>query len=598
MSQPTTQPGNQYQYTPLPTDNHIRYLVLEPGQATDPLKCHLRTSALASMPPFEAISYVWGAPEKPFLIYCGDRQINITKNLHEALVQARHRTAPKNVWADAICINQADLTERGKQVALMGELYSSADRVLLCLGKDPDYLEEAESVASLLRDTDSLVFTKLREIAIDWDTFPETEANNPLLADERWAAFRALLEQPWFERGWVVQEVWLGADVRVLWGESEFDWLSLVRAYSWMSARASEISSRHALTLLAIHLKQYAIRHPSEAMPTRIEPPIRYFPYIMDDARGLQLSDARDRIYAFLSLAEPGKVPTTLKPDYTKGHLEVFYDFAAEYIVAQQDLGLLILVDHDESTLSEGYPSWVPRWDTRVTLENIPHLYRPLPGRVLAEVDGRALKVSGTIVGTVKFVSADIHWVMSGMSDIARILSSLMETGIPVPYKDVPPIVAFVSILLAGPAPGAKRTSTSQGASISHRAAYILRLLEANIPGTAVPDNRFEKEAAGGDPAVFHSWVRAWGHTRRVIQTEQGYFGLAPGVVKEGDVICAISGATSLFCLRAMGDGTYKLVGPTHIAGEQSTADGGPIRLGAEKTPPWEQERREEFKIR
>lgn len=585
-----SQPGSKYEYTPLLTDKHIRYLVLEPGQSTSPLKCHLRTSLLAATPPFEALSYVWGAPETPFLISCDDMQLSITRNLHEALVQVRDLSAPKNIWADAICINQADLTERGKQVALMGELYASAQRVLVCLGADPDYFEEAELVASLLGDTDKMILTKLQDVAVGWDTFPETDPDNTLLADERWASFRALLERPWFERGWVVQEVWLGADVSVLWGESKFDWLSVVRAYAWVAARASEVSARHALTLLAIHLKQYAIRYPSEAMSTRMEEPSRHFPLMMDDARGLKLSDARDRIYAFLSLSEPGKVPKTLRPDYTKGHMEVFHDFAAEYIVAQKDLGLLNFVDHDESTLADGHPSWVPRWDVRITLENILDFNKPLPGIVLAEVAGRALKVSGTMVATVKFVSADIHWIMSGISDIVRILSDLLKTGIPVPYKDVLPILAFVATLLPR-APGPTRTSRS------HRAAYILRLLEANVPGAAVSDDRFVKQAAEGDFTVFHSWVRAWGHTRRVIQTDQGYFGLAPGVVKEGDVVCAISGATSLSCLRAMGDDTYKFVGPTYITGEESTADGAPIRFGSEQELPWKEWRLEEMKI-
>lgn len=589
MSQPAQ---NEYKYAPLPTYKHIRYLVLEPGQGASPLKCQLRIAPLAAAPPFEAISYVWGAPETPFPISCDDQRMRITKNLHEALLQVRHPTAPRNLWADAICINQADLAERGAQVALMAKLYATAKRVLVCLGTNPDYLEEAESVEGLLRDTDEMIAAKLDGLTIDWDTFPETEADNPLLTDERWGAVRALLDQPWFERGWVVQEVWMGSDVRVLWGKAEFDWLSVVRAYAWMRARASEVYARHAMTLLAIHLEQYAIRHPSEAMPITTQKPEQYFPNMMDHARGLKLSDPRDRIYAFMSLAGPGQTPTTLKPDYTKDHLEVYYEFAAEYIATQQDLGLFLVVDHDETTLSDRYPSWVPRWDVRVTLENVRHLPRPLPGNFLASVHGRALKVRGTIIGTVRFVSSDIHWVRSGISDVARILSGLAETGIAIPYEEVPPVLAFVTTLVTGLQPRDGRMWKA------HRAAYILRILEANIPGMAAPDDRFEREADGGDGGIFHSWVRAWGHTRRLIQTEQGYFGLAPGVVQTDDVICAIAGATALVCLRRAGDGTYKFVGPIYVTGERRMADGDPVCLGAEDTPFWGEWSQEEIEIR
>jgi len=40
------------------------------------------------------------------------------------------------LWADAICIDQQNIEERGTQVQLMGMIYWKADRVLVWLGQN------------------------------------------------------------------------------------------------------------------------------------------------------------------------------------------------------------------------------------------------------------------------------------------------------------------------------------------------------------------------------------------------------------------------------------------------------------------------------
>ncbi len=40
------------------------------------------------------------------------------------------------VWIDAICIDQANIDERSKQVLRMGRIFQQADRVLVWLGDD------------------------------------------------------------------------------------------------------------------------------------------------------------------------------------------------------------------------------------------------------------------------------------------------------------------------------------------------------------------------------------------------------------------------------------------------------------------------------
>lgn len=58
----------------------------------------------------------------------------IGHNLHLSLQHLRSPTHPLVIWADAICINQADTKERNQQVSLMSFIYTRAASVLAWLG--------------------------------------------------------------------------------------------------------------------------------------------------------------------------------------------------------------------------------------------------------------------------------------------------------------------------------------------------------------------------------------------------------------------------------------------------------------------------------
>ncbi|KAI9155431.1 Heterokaryon incompatibility protein [Paramyrothecium foliicola] len=127
-------------YQPLSTDDEsIRLLEILPALVfSTPVQGRLFTASLQSnpAPTFEALSYVWGAPELSATIDLGAVKCGVTKGLDIALRRIRKRRHSRVVWVDQICINQNDLEERGRQVLLMGKLYSRADRVLAWLGDD------------------------------------------------------------------------------------------------------------------------------------------------------------------------------------------------------------------------------------------------------------------------------------------------------------------------------------------------------------------------------------------------------------------------------------------------------------------------------
>jgi len=52
---------------------------------------------------YDALSYVWGNQSDPIAIHCGEGVIEVTKNLHIALLHLRDKINPQVLWIDAIC---------------------------------------------------------------------------------------------------------------------------------------------------------------------------------------------------------------------------------------------------------------------------------------------------------------------------------------------------------------------------------------------------------------------------------------------------------------------------------------------------------------
>lgn len=62
---------------------------------------------------YEALSYSWGAEGSVENITVNDRSLDVTKNLADALFFLRDESSTRTLWIDALCINQADLVEKG-----------------------------------------------------------------------------------------------------------------------------------------------------------------------------------------------------------------------------------------------------------------------------------------------------------------------------------------------------------------------------------------------------------------------------------------------------------------------------------------------------
>ncbi|KAI9728295.1 MAG: hypothetical protein M1834_007699 [Cirrosporium novae-zelandiae] len=144
----------------------IRIIQLDPALlSSSKLRIQLTEKTLSVTNPlrYEAVSYVWGSSsqqrrlDRP--IICYEKTLLVTRNCEEALLRLRRRTKPRFLWIDAICIDQSSVRERGQQVELMGDVFRSAERVVIWIGESTkettrafEYLEAVAHDRKLLED--------------------------------------------------------------------------------------------------------------------------------------------------------------------------------------------------------------------------------------------------------------------------------------------------------------------------------------------------------------------------------------------------------------------------------------------------------------
>jgi hypothetical protein len=430
-----------YPYEQLPQGDVFRYLILQPGAEEDPLICNLRTADIAATA-YEAVSYVWGTSNRDYEIECDGHLVMITPSLSKVLRRVRQPAKPVALWADSICINQDDNNDKGHQVGLMGNIYRSAQRVQIYIGSEDD--NHGSAVCSLLDDVDDMIQDACKRIDMSWDSFPELEENDPLLDDPRWGSLRVLLSQNWFDRGWVVQEAALALHGELIWGCSRLDWEILMRVYLWLSTRGGAIHSDKDFREVQInaHLDVYIETHRDFARLFYSEEDLGS-PSILRTlkcAKELDLSNPRDRIYAFMELPQFAGAQIKIRADYAAPYLEAYKRFAIEYTRATRSTEILDYVSHDAKSLGDDVPSWVPRWDiiTWSLSQNL-STSAGLLSRALStpepyiEEEG-SLRVRGVIMDTVQYVSELFNWDTTTPETVKTIWESMNALQIPSPY--------------------------------------------------------------------------------------------------------------------------------------------------------------------
>lgn len=278
-----------YEYHPLSlTHPQIRLVSLNHALSVDGfVDCNLHVFDLDSAPHYISLSYLWGPPELTQTILVDGKRHQVRQNLFDFLRCFRNdRSNVQYLWIDQLCIAQSLEDERNQQVCLMSRIYRHCLYVIVWLG---------DQTAA----------------------WPAEFALTPT-----YSCALAAFSNPYFDRLWVIQEILLAPQVRVLCGECKY--LALERA--WLSldelldfVRRGEDNGGIQLDsvfLRTIFGDPFLQRDPKERGPMRLSDCIKRF-------SKYKCSEPRDKVYGLLGLVHEDQRPVI---DYKKTLEEIVAD--------------------------------------------------------------------------------------------------------------------------------------------------------------------------------------------------------------------------------------------------------------------------------
>lgn len=140
--QPCDNPNFRYKERLNSSLGEVRVATVAPGTGDDPVQCQLSVRNLTRDGLHETLSYVWGGGPASHTIFVDGKEFKVRDSLYFALKTQRRPDAAREIWIDALCINQADNEERTGQVKLMQRIYAVSSRTTIWLGDDVPEVEE------------------------------------------------------------------------------------------------------------------------------------------------------------------------------------------------------------------------------------------------------------------------------------------------------------------------------------------------------------------------------------------------------------------------------------------------------------------------
>lgn len=390
-------------YMPIGSAREIRLLVLEPGKAGDTISCSLKHVLLSEEPKYEALSYVWGKGPKGYIRVDGEL-VAIGEELFNALEALREPDRERTLWADALCINQGDIDERGQQVTIMGDIYASSQQVLIWFGKGTnktaDVFKSLKDMASDLKDHKLLAHSPedAKEMfEFDWDS-------------------ELKLPGSYFHRAWTLQEMMMAPSITIVHGEQSMLYGDYTR------------SKEHLLGNIEESIKD-SIDMTTEKRPIRNHDlnlsdcqPKPYLEMVASNSPRRDATNPRDRIYAYRSISnDHDGSDKELFPDYGASVEEVYSRFARWCLVKNKDIAYLahagLPLQHEFAI--RDVPSWVADW----TRKKRPNMSNMLADNIHQYKAGSALDpsalwipsypgflfIKGRVVDTVSELAVSMH---------------------------------------------------------------------------------------------------------------------------------------------------------------------------------------------
>lgn len=307
-------------YSTLPSPQSIRLLRLHPGADDEQISCslHIIDNHLTSTP-YLALSYCWGDNKDLVELPVDKKKLLITKSLYAALHRLRqnqhlfhasHQDQISFIWADAICIDQDNISERNQQVSIMNTIFQQAAQVAIWIGPGDDRTTKVMAMIQKLVHTfpkdsntrGSTPFWLSIEPAINDGlkliSLPFIiQATDFPIAD--WQSFWNFYHSDWFFRIWVIQEVHRHKNVKLLCGRHQIDWdsVGLAATRVWLGAirsRTTHWKEEYFPTYNGFVNTNFMW---NQSFSTRRQAP---FLALLHYTRPFKATDARDKVFATL----------------------------------------------------------------------------------------------------------------------------------------------------------------------------------------------------------------------------------------------------------------------------------------------------------
>jgi len=264
----------------------IRLVTLEPGDASESIRCNLQSHALDDeCPAYVALSYAWGAKERYNDIQINGMSFPVGRNLWHFLHQMRMQRQDALFWIDAISIDQANVLEQNHQVQMMREIYTQACCVWVWLGKADD--ATMSDVAMQYLDTRVTLNGK--------------DVNPKKIWNARKAkAILRLCEKEYWRRIWIVQEVLLAKEVKILCGGRCVQWIKLQKLLVDLQAISDRGRSLHVVGVPAVLDSPAAVIIRAKAQWNGDPQPLTL---LLEQYHRQHSTDVRDKVYALHGLA-------------------------------------------------------------------------------------------------------------------------------------------------------------------------------------------------------------------------------------------------------------------------------------------------------
>ncbi|KAI0153320.1 heterokaryon incompatibility protein-domain-containing protein [Xylariaceae sp. FL1272] len=372
----------------------FRLITIESGEWEDTIFCSLRQERLHSASSYEALSYVWGVQAASRPITVNGYEVRVGKNLESALRHIRERGSSSELWVDALCINQNDLSERSSQVERMRDIYSRAALVIVFLG---DEMHRCQSTSA----SNSAIYAKTQGPKGKPTINPSIDAISPTSASDIFSliahlgsddpvslgsfvqsigqqrtvwlieGLRLMLMSPWWSRMWVYQEAILARELVVMYGHASIPWAVLVDASKWRSLPKNRVTSIHeqdqrvldqfARQIQDIHTRRAEWRIDIKVTRARNkELAARNFLAMLRATAHRKASDDKDKVYALIGLVGD----LSLIPDYSVSTGQAYTAVARSIISCIR--GFNGLIDDSGRKIQLGLPSWLPDWSSPV----------------------------------------------------------------------------------------------------------------------------------------------------------------------------------------------------------------------------------------